>query len=68
MAEGMVEVPSDQGSGSDPDDNVQSTNMEQTTSESLQSLSYLNSMQKGIFGKQNEWREQNGLIGKAIKK
>ena len=40
MAEGtsdMVEVPSDQDSGSDPDDNFQSTSMEQTTSESLQS-------------------------------
>ena len=36
----MVEVPSDQeiqDSGSDPDDNFQSTSMEQTTSESLQS-------------------------------
>ena len=36
----MVEVPSDQeiqDSGSDPDDNFQSTRMEQTTSESLQS-------------------------------
>ena len=33
----MVEVPSDQDSGSDLDDNFQSTSMEQTTSESLQS-------------------------------
>ena len=36
----MVEVPSDQeiqDSGSDPDDNFQSTSMEQATSESLQS-------------------------------
>ena len=43
MAEGtsdMVEVPSDQDSGSDPDDKFQSTSMEQsqqTTSESFQS-------------------------------
>ena len=36
----MVEVPSDQeiqDSGSDPNDNFQSTSMDQTTSESLQS-------------------------------
>ena len=36
----MVEVPSNQAiqdSGTDPDDNFQSTSIEQTTSESLQS-------------------------------